>query len=97
MYNNGTIKLVWYSENNSKIINSLMFSSLNEALKYSKNLSNFMIMKLMNNEEDFYTWEILEYGDYNKYNFGMLIKKYMLPVLIGSIVLYFIFKKNKKK
>ena len=93
MYEIGTIKLVWYSDKDFKIINSLMFNTVEDALVYAKNLSNFMVMKLINNDADFYKWEILEYGDFNKYKGGMLIQKYMLPILISSIVLYFILKK----
>tara|TARA_R110000823_G_scaffold210295_2_gene340716 strand:+ start:891 stop:1172 length:282 start_codon:yes stop_codon:yes gene_type:complete len=93
MYNIGTIKLVWYSNNDYKVINSLMFNSVNEALIYSKNLSNFMIMKLTSNEADFYKWEVLEYGDFNKYKSGMFINKYFFAVLIISFIGFILIKK----
>ena len=43
--------------------------------KATNDRKDFMIMKLIQNEGDNYKWEVLPYGDYSSYNYGMKISK----------------------
>lgn len=74
VFEKGTIKIVWIDKN-IKQIHSKMFDKLDEAIKFSKDKKDFLIFKLLKqqNLEDF-SWEILPYGQYKLYE--MLMKNY---------------------
>ncbi len=100
MYKIGTLKVAWINPNNYNELSSKMYSSLSDALVATKDRSSFMIMKLVENEGDFYKWEVLPYGDYKSYNYGMKISKSLIAkVILGSLMLFgafSIYQKIKK-
>tara|TARA_R110000751_G_scaffold90890_7_gene178257 strand:- start:7820 stop:8110 length:291 start_codon:yes stop_codon:yes gene_type:complete len=75
MYNSGTIKVAWYQNKDYNLLYSQMFSNKEEALKFSKNIDDFMLMELVDTTNDKYKWKVLPYGNYNQYNYGMKIFK----------------------
>lgn len=72
-YKAGTIKVAWYDKSNSDVMMSEMFDNIEEAVQFGKSKGNFMLMKLTDQTGDYYKWEVLPYGDYSKYNYGMAI------------------------
>lgn len=99
MYKIGTIKVAWINPNNYDELSSTMYSSLSDAINATKDKSDFMIMKLIQNEGDSYKWEVLPYGDYRSYNYGMKISKNPIIKLslLGLVLLgvYTIYTKIK--
>tara|TARA_R110001606_G_C15120302_1_gene621992 strand:- start:194 stop:496 length:303 start_codon:yes stop_codon:yes gene_type:complete len=99
MYKIGTIKVAWINPNNYDELSSTMYSSLSDAINATKDKSDFMIMKLIQNEGDSYKWEVLPYGDYKSYNYGMKISKNpLIKYTLAGLALfgaYSIFKRFK--
>ncbi len=74
MYNEGTIKLVWF--NNYNLLKSQMFDTIEQALQKAQELklgNDFMINKLKSTNNDYYEWSVLPYGKYNSYKYGMIV------------------------
>ena len=76
-YDKGTIKLVWIPKDNYKEMKSIMFSSIPEAIQHTKESgrSDYMLMRLLDSDDKSYRWEVLPYGSWNGYNYGMKIFK----------------------
>jgi|LakMenEpi03Aug12_release.lakeMendotaPanAssembly.Ray.scaffolds.fasta_scaffold1724240_2 hypothetical protein len=98
MYNTGTIKLVWFE--NYNLLKSQMFDTIEQALKRAKELklgSDFMINRLKQNKGDYYEWDVLPYGKYISYKYGMIVTQNKL--ILGSLTflaIYGIFKLIKR-
>ena len=89
MYKEGTIKVAWINPSNFNELSSTMYSSLPEALESTKSKSDFMIMRLIENKGDSYKWEVLPYGDYKSYNYGMKISKNPIAqAILGALILF---------
>jgi hypothetical protein len=73
-YGKGTIKLTWINQNDYNILESAMYSSVNEALKnVPKNIkkNDFLIFELVSTDGVQYKWKLLPYGRSNQYKYGM--------------------------
>lgn len=73
-YGKGTIKLTWINPNDYNILESAMYSSVNEALKnIPKNIkkNDFLIFELVSTDGVEYKWKLLPYGRSNQYKYGM--------------------------
>ena len=73
-YGKGTIKLTWINPNDYNILESAMYSSVNEALKnIPKNIkkNDFLIFELVSTDGVQYKWKLLPYGRSNQYKYGM--------------------------
>ena len=44
-------------------------------------------------EANGYTWELLPYGSYKSYKYGMWISEYIVGILLIGVIIYYIFKK----
>ena len=89
MYKIGTIKVAWTTKGNYNELNSQMFTSLEEALQWSKGMKDFMIMRLIDVESDNYKWEVLPYGNYPSYRAGMIISENLLIFMALTALLGF--------
>ena len=75
MYKIGTIKVAWTTPNNYNELNSRMFDSVEEAESFAAGMKDYMLMRLIENEGDYYKWEVLPYGNYKSYKAGMVISE----------------------
>jgi hypothetical protein len=71
MYSIGTIKLTWIDSNNNRVLHSNMFNSIEDALKETTGKKNWLIFKLKEVKNNNYSWDLLPYGAYKSYQFGM--------------------------
>jgi hypothetical protein len=84
-YDIGTIKLVWIPNDYTQM-ESIMFDSIPAAMNQvqQSGRKDYMLMRLMESDGRYYKWEVLPYGSWNGYNYGMKIFKN--PVfLVGFI------------
>lgn len=75
-YNVGTIKLTWINPKDYKVLESQMFSSVDEALAnlpQSKG-NNWLIFELSETDGKKYKWKLLPYGKYRGYVNGMRLR-----------------------
>lgn len=87
MYSPGTIKLVWFE--NYNLLKSQMFDSLEQALAQAKALklgNDFMINKLLLNDNNYYEWTVLPEGKYTTYKYGMIITNNPLLLAIAIFI-----------
>jgi len=90
-YENGTVKLVWIPKENYKEMKSIMFTSLPEAIKHVKDSgrSDYMLMRLLDSDDKSYRWEVLPYGSWSSYNYGMKIfKNKVIMISIFALTVY---------
>jgi|TARA_R110000787_G_scaffold11722_4_gene38431 hypothetical protein len=90
-YDKGTIKLVWIPKVNYKEMKSIMFASIPEAINHVKESgrSDYMLMRLLDSNDKSYRWEVLPYGSWNGYNYGMKIfKNKILMFSILGLTIY---------
>jgi hypothetical protein len=87
MYKIGTIKVAWINKDNFNELNSLMFENLKDALSYTQDKSDYMIMELIEQNDNYYKWKVLPYGNYRSYHYGMVISKnILLLTLLGGLI-----------
>ena len=94
-YDKGTIKLVWIPQDNYKEMNSIMFSSIPEAISHvqSSGKTDYMLMRLLDSDNKSYSWEVLPYGTWKGYNYGMKIFKNKIVMLsIAALTFYGAYK-----
>lgn len=102
-YKVGTIKLTWIDPDNYKILSGKMFNTVDEALNNvpkSKG-DNWLLFKLLKTDGEEYNWELLPYGKYKGYEYGMKVRDNKLLYYGGiSLMLlgayYLIIIANKK-
>jgi len=71
MLENGTIKVVWISENGKRIF-SKMFKNISDAKKFGKKKGDYLIFRLISHKKmEEFEWKLLHYGD------GDLFLKFM--------------------
>lgn len=88
LYKNGTIKLTWINPSDYTILESKMFSSVNEALANipASRGNNWLLFKLVQSDGTQYKWKLLQYGKWKGYVSGMKFRDN--PILkYGSIAL----------
>lgn len=66
----GTIKVAWVDSDTPDIMESKMFDSVEDALKYSKD-KKFLIFELEDAHDNYYKWSLLPYGMYDKYKMAL--------------------------
>ena len=62
----GVIKVAWIDSATPDIMESKMFDSIEDAIKYAEGKS-FLIFELEDSHDDYYKWSLLPYGMYDKY------------------------------
>jgi|TARA_R100000908_G_C3697637_1_gene109418 hypothetical protein len=108
-YNKGTIKLTWIDPKDYTILNSRMFTNLQDAkLSVPQTKSkgnNFLFFQLSETDGNSYSWKLLPYGKHKEYVNGMKLKdnpiyKFGIPLLAlvgGFFIVKEIVKKVKAK
>lgn len=100
MYSIGTIKLTWVDGENSKILHSKMYKTLEEALKNTESKKNWLIFRLKSVEGDNYTWDLLPYGTSKSYQLGMSFVNNKILILSSLTLIglgvFYVFKLLKK-
>ena len=108
-YKRGTIKLTWIDPKDYTILNSRMFTNLQDAkLSVPQTKSkgnNFLFFQLNETDGNNYSWKLLPYGKHKEYVNGMKLKdnpffKFGIPLLAlagGYFVVNEIIKKVKNK
>ena len=67
-YEKGTIKVVWITDDGQNKIHSRMFDSETEADRFGRNKRDFIIFKLLQQQDmETFSWELLPYGKYKMY------------------------------
>lgn len=89
MYKLGTIKLTWADTTNHKILNSKMFGSVEDALKFTEGKNNWLIFRLTKVIGDNYTWEMLPYGASRKYLGCMKVDSKPILKYAGVVLMAF--------
>jgi hypothetical protein len=76
VYDKGTIKLVWIPSDYMKM-ESIMFDSISSAMEEvnKSNRKDYMLMRLIDTDNKYYKWEVLPYGSFSGYKYGMKIFK----------------------
>lgn len=62
----GTIKVVWVNKADPETFESKMFNNLEDAVKYGEGKTH-LIMQLQDNNDNYYRWKLLPYGEYERY------------------------------
>lgn len=62
----GTIKVVWVDTKEPETLESKMFDSLDDALRYADG-KTYLIMELQEHDDDYYKWNLLPYGEHKRY------------------------------
>ena len=74
-----------------------MFDSQVDAVYYIQTLDakfDYMMFEFVSwDEANGYTWELLPYGSYKSYKYGMWISEYIVGILLIGVIIYYIFKK----
>jgi hypothetical protein len=105
MYDKGTIKLTWINPSDYTKLESKMFSNseLPQAIKEGKKLGKFMIFRLIEEDDDSYSWKLLNFGQSKDFVQSMKFRdSNYSKILIGGILLfsaygmYSLYKKIKK-
>ena len=73
----GTIKVVWVTDNTTRIY-SKMFDDIDSARRFAKKKDDYLIFKLLWNKNfKTFAWTILPYGNYKLYQSSLkFYKKY---------------------
>ena len=76
----GTIKLTWINPDDLSILESAMFDkkNLQGALEMGKTKPDFMVFQLIENKDAYYKWQLLPYGEANRFLFNMKMSKNIL-------------------
>ena len=88
-------KLTWVDPLNASYTYSKMFDSQVDAVYYIQTLDSkydYMMFQFVQHTNDGYTWELLPFGSYKSYKYGMIISEYFLGIVIALILTYLIFK-----
>lgn len=90
-------KLTWLDPLDPNYMYSKMFDSQVDAVYYIQTLDakfDYMMFEFVSwDEANGYTWELLPYGSYKSYKYGMWISEYIVGILLIGVIIYYIFKK----
>jgi len=99
--NKGSIKLAWLdSDKTDGVLHSQTFDTIADALKNAnKEKKNWVIFKLVNENNNESSWELLPYGDYRNYRRAVNVTSNFLvktgAIILSSLGIYFILTKLK--
>lgn len=88
-------KLTWLDPLNANYIYSKFFASQVDMVYYIQTLDprfDYMAWEFNAYGVHGYTWELMPYGSYKSYKYGMIISEYFLGILLLLVIIYFIFK-----
>jgi len=90
-------KLTFVDPLNPNLIHSKFFDSLVDCVYTIQTLKpqyDYMVWEYSDyDQDDGYTWELLPFGSYKQYKYGMIISEYIIAILMALVVLYLIIKK----
>jgi len=102
MYPIGTLKLTWINPIDYTTLNSKMYAadSIAEAIKDGETQkakgSNYMVMQLVTNNKDEYSWKLLPYGTYQEFLTGMQMRDsifvHVTALAVVSLAVYGTYK-----
>ena len=87
--------LSWVDPLDPNYLYSKMFDGQVDAVYFIQTLDkkfDYMLFKFVSLGERGYTWELLPYGAYKSYTYGMIISEYIIAILLGIIIIYLIIK-----
>jgi len=88
-------KLTWVDPLNPRYVYSKFFNSQIDMTYYIQSLDkkfDYMVFEFNSYGENGYTWELLPYGSWKSYYYGMIVSEYILAIILGIIILYLILK-----
>ena len=88
-------KLTWVDPLDPVYLYSKMFDSQIDATYYIQELDrkfDYMMFEFVEYGVNGYKWELMPYGSYQSYKYGMIISEYLLAILLAIIVIYLILK-----
>ena len=88
-------KLTWLDPLDPNYIYSKFFASQVDMVYYIQDLDakyDYMAWEFNAYGVHGYTWELMPYGSYKSYKYGMIISEYIVAILISILILYFILK-----
>jgi len=88
-------KLTWVDPLDPNYLYSKMFDGQVDATYFIQTLDNkfdYMMFEFGGYGANGYVWELLPYGAYKSYTYGMIISEYILAILLAIIVIYLILK-----
>lgn len=100
----GTLKLTWVNPQNFTTLESKMFRvdelpTLMDEVQRNK-IKKFLVFKLVENDQNYYKWELQPQGNFKEFNFGMSIyeNRFYQVLILGILgfAFYGIYKTIKK-
>tara|TARA_R100000655_G_scaffold61579_1_gene100008 strand:+ start:2549 stop:2860 length:312 start_codon:yes stop_codon:yes gene_type:complete len=88
-------KLTWLDPLDANYIYSKFFASQVDMVYHIQDLDpkyDYMAWEFNYYDQRGYVWELMPYGSYKSYKYGMIISEYIVAILISILILYFILK-----
>lgn len=88
-------KLTWVDPFNAQYLYSHMFDNVDDATNYANTLDprfDALMFEYQGMNEQIYRWELLNFGKYKSYKYGMMISEFRFPFLIALLILFLIIK-----